>query len=429
MLGAVSVTLLALPVALWVWSAVSLAANRAIAEKAGFPVLVRWITPTNPLWMFYGNTIISLCRMLGVRTSIFPRYYLFGWEGQERYNAHREFGDLFMLVAPGGNWLYVGNSEAAYDILHRRTEFRRNIEQFAVLDVYGKNLSTTDDQEWQKHRKVTAVTFTERNNQLVWRASLAQAHGMLQYWTERSTQPIRTLSDDTKVFTLNVLAAALFSREYPFESQEESLAKAKAGENNQELSYQYRDSLSKILKKIVPIMVFGGERLKARWLPKSWREAGAAVSNFRSYVTGLINEERARREKAHSSKGDSLWQRHDLVSALVRACESEGNEDGVSVRSSESRTMTLTEQEIVSNLFVYAFAGNDTTAITLAHLLVNLAANPQTQEWIAEEIRHYLPGDDYTQWSYDAASKLKRCQAVLVSLSHFYLIHFEICVG
>jgi cytochrome P450 len=276
---------------------------------------------------------------------------------------------------------------------------------------------------------VTAVTFTERNNQLVWKASLAQAHGMLQYWTERSTQPIHTISEDTRVFTLNVFAASLFSREYPFESQQESLAKAKAEKNNQELSYQYRDSLSKILQNIVPILICGSERLKSRWLPKSWREAGNAVSNFRVYVTELINEERAHRDGAQNANGDGVRQSHDLVSALIRACEADKNEDGRSMHGQDSRKMTLTEQEIVSNLFVYAFTGNDTTAITLAHLLVNLAANPQTQEWIAEEICHYLPGDDFTQWSYQAVSKLKRCQAVLVRLSRLQLMHFQICVG
>lgn len=289
--------------------------------------------------------------------------------------------------------------------------------------MYGKDLSTTDDQEWQKPRKVTAVTFTERNNGLVWKASLAQAHGMLQYWTERSTQPVRIISEDTKVFTLNVLAAALFSREHPFESWKESMAKA--GETStKELSYQYRDSLSKILRNIIPILIFGGGKLKSRWLPKSWREAGAAVSNFRSYVTGLINEERAK-----TAKGDSVRQTHDLVSALVRACESEENDDGLSLRSQESRKMTLTEQEIVSNLFVYALAGNDTTAIALAQLLVNLAANPQTQEWIAEEICHYFPGDDFTQWSYQTDPNLKRCLAVLVSFSRLHLIPVQILVG
>lgn len=77
----------------------------------------------------------------------------------------------------------------------------------------------------------------------------------------------------------------------------------------------------------------------------------------------------------------------------------------------------LTEEQIVSNMFVYAFAGNDTTAIVLHHILVNLAAHPETQTWLAEEIQHYLPDDDTSSWSYNTFPKLKRCQAVIVSLT------------
>lgn len=76
--------------------------------------------------------------------------------------------------------------------------------------------------------------------------------------------------------------------------------------------------------------------------------------------------------------------------------------------------MTLTEEEIISNVFVYAFAGNDTTAISLNHLLVHLAAFLETQEWIEEEICHYLPEDDTSQWAYKTFPKLKRCLAVVV---------------
>ena len=51
-----------------------------------------------------------------------------------------------MLVSPGGNWLYVGDASVFADVIHRRTDFRRNMDQFAVLNVPGENLSTADDE-------------------------------------------------------------------------------------------------------------------------------------------------------------------------------------------------------------------------------------------------------------------------------------------
>lgn len=84
-----------------------------------------------------------------------------------------------MVVHPGGVELCVANAETIYETLQRRTDFRQNMEQMAVLNVYGKNMSTTDDQEWQQYRKMTGVTYTEKNNEVVWSRSLKQALGML----------------------------------------------------------------------------------------------------------------------------------------------------------------------------------------------------------------------------------------------------------
>ncbi|KAH8699443.1 cytochrome P450 monooxygenase-like protein [Phaeosphaeriaceae sp. PMI808] len=399
MIVAVLLTLLALPGLLFVWSALSLQTNKAKAETTGLPLLVRWVAPTNPFWMMFGSSIVLKCRALNIGTQHFRRFYNFGWEANERHLVHQELGPAFMLVSPGGNWLCVSDASVFSEVIHRRTDFRRNMDQFAVLNVYGKNLSTTDDEEWQKHRKVTAITFTEKNNELVWQQSLSQARGMLNYWLER--QPINTTADDTKVFTLNVLAAAIFNKSYPFQGAAES----KANVNTQDDSYQYKDSLGKILANIIPIFICGEQGLKAWWTPKSWKSAGTAIATFRSYIAGLINEERDNMDRG-------TQQNQHLVAALVRACESEETENANSAKP--RRNMTLTEEEIISNLFVYAFAGNDTTAIALTHLIVDLAAHPETQEWIAQEIRHYLPEDDISQWSYKTFPKMKRCLAVVM---------------
>lgn len=404
MITAVIVSLLALPGLLFVWSALSLQANKRKAQTTGLPLLIRWVTPTNPFWMMFGSSFVLKCRAWGIGTKFFYRFYAFGWEANERHIVHEELGPVFMLVSPAGNWLCVSDASVFTEVIHRRTDFRRSMEQFAVLNVYGKNLSTTDDDEWQKHRKVTAITFTERNNELVWQQSILQTQGMLEYWLRR--QPVSTIAEDTKVFTLNVLAAAIFNKSYPYQGADES----ESVKEHQDDSYLYRDSLGKILASIIPIFICGEEGLKARWTPKSWKAAGTAIATFRSYVTRLIEEERTNLEL-------DVQKNQHLVAALVRACE--GDKAG---SAQEMRNLTLSEQEIISNLFVYAFAGNDTTAIALHHLLIDLAASPETQEWIAEEIRYYLPESDPTTWTYKTFPKLKRCQAIVVCFYHFLCI-------
>jgi cytochrome P450 len=404
----VVITLIALPAALFVWTAQALAHNRAKAKASGLPYVVRWISPINPFWLLYGSSFVRLCTRLGIATENLKRIYSYGWEANERANIHVEYGDAFMVVHPGGVQLCVSNADTIYEILQRRTDFRRNMEEMAVLNVYGKNLSTVDDQEWQQHRKMTGVTFTEKNNEVVWEQSLKQATGMLEYWTQRAEQPIRSTHNDTKIFILNVLAAALFNKVYEFEGQAETRTEKHVGDT----SYQYRESLSIILSSIIQIFIFGEEGLKAWWTPESWKQAASAMSTFRSYIHGLMNEERTFIKEGKTNN-------QHLVARLVRACEEDQSINNAlpdyADQEKSSRKITLTEEEILSNLFVYAFAGNDTTAIALTNLLVHLAANPESQEWIAEEINYYVPADFNASWKYETFPKLKRCGAVVVS--------------
>jgi hypothetical protein len=246
--------------------------------------------------------------------------------------------------------------------------------------------------------------------------------GMLEYWAERSPQPIRSTPEDTKIFTLNVLAAALFNKVYPFEGQ----AEESKNRHVDDKSYLYRASLSTILSSIIQIFILGEEGLKSWWTPNSWKGAAEAMANFRSYILGLMNEERSYLKQGKTD--------HDhLVARLVRACEVEQESDDEHLdkpadEDNTSRKVNMTEEEIISNLFVYAFAGNDTTAIALTNLIIHLSANPQTQDWIAEELQHYLPSEDFSSWNYTKFKSLKRCGAVIVSTGLLNLRHYLLCL-
>jgi cytochrome P450 len=397
------ITICALPVAFAIWTLVCLFQNYTIANSMGLPITIRFITTGGPLWMLFSYPVIQILSYLPF-TSSFITLYRRGWEARSRYRNHEQFGDLFIIVTPGGNWLKVCNAVLANDILKRKDEFGRDLEAFEVLNIYGKNLATTEGADWNRHRKVAGVTFTERNNELVWRESLKEGTQMLDFWLHRSPKPIRSLEKDARIFTLNVLAAALFDKSYPFESAEESKLREKDGKKD--IASGYRDSLSTILRMIIPILIFGEKTLReAWWMPEFLHKAGHAVKDFRSYVTDLINEER---ELIAQGKQTSP----NLVSNLVKACQEE--EDG-SMKTADSKLgrAILTKDEIISDLFVFAFAGNDTTAITLTFLLVFMAAHPDIQDWVSEELRYYLKDGDITQWDYATCTKLKRCWAVI----------------
>jgi hypothetical protein len=47
------------------------------------------------------------------------------------------------------------------EIMGSRARFPKPIEIYGVLDLYGHNVVTTENEEWRVHRKITAPTFSE----------------------------------------------------------------------------------------------------------------------------------------------------------------------------------------------------------------------------------------------------------------------------
>lgn len=111
-----------------------------------------------------------------------------------------------------------------------------------------------------------------------------------------------------------------------------------------------------------------------------------------------------------------------LMSNLVRA--SDAHFDMITQDANEPivtperpyNTRTLSAEEIFGNISVFNFASHDTTAISLAYSMLLLAAHPEVQDWISEELNVYLRSGSSKEWDYEFAfPKLKRCLAVLVS--------------
>lgn len=138
----------------------------------GLPILVRYITPTNPLWILFGNIIIGLCKRIPMGNGCFTRFYAPGWASNDRHDIHLDLGDVVVLVMPGGNRLHISEPKTAHDILKRRKDFTGESKIMQLLHVYGNNVFTTDGPEWWKHRKANMRAFADID-QLVWQESLA----------------------------------------------------------------------------------------------------------------------------------------------------------------------------------------------------------------------------------------------------------------
>ena len=275
-----------------------------------------------------------------------------------------------------------------------------------MLDIFGPNLGTTEGQDWQRHRKITGAAFNEQSYETVWNESLRQADGMLRWWTLQGSSPITTTAKDVRALSLNVLAHAGFRKDYPFDG------KAENTDTKEALSF--RQTLCFVLDNALLTMVVPAKLLRLPFLPSKWRQVGEAIEALRHHMTALYNDEK-------SNSIQKSREPPNLMGSMVRASEQatyEANTEAKKLRVDHlaPKRVGLTMNEIFGNIFVYYFAGHDTTAAVFAYTVYLLAAHPEIQDWIAEELDQVLPSNDNDQWLYENLfPRLKRCLAVLVT--------------
>ena len=220
---------------------------------------------------------------------------------------------------------------------------------------------------------------------------------MLDYW--RSNNPIKSTADDARTFSLHVLSSAGFGKSYQFQGFNDICPT--------QVATTYKESLQAILDNCILLMVLGTKFLSIKWLPSKLRKLHQATVNFKQYMIEVYEK-----EKEAISDGKSTDR--NLMTSLIRA--SLQSNDGL-----DPNTDGLTESEIYGNIFVFNFAGHDTTAHTLAIAIVLLAAKPAVQVWIYEELQEVFGDRQPSDWNYIADfPRLKRCLAVLLETLRLY---------
>ncbi|CAL8574175.1 hypothetical protein XPA_000143 [Xanthoria parietina] len=276
-----------------------------------------------------------------------------------------------------------------------------------MLNVFGPNVSTAEGPEWQRQRKLTATPFNDQKNVLIWAEALRQAEDMLRSWLAYGEKGVPSTADDSRTLALHVLAFAAFQKSYPFKSW--------MNQNSSDRPTTYRDSLAIILKNVLIILVLPVKAFEIPFLPAKWARVGWAVAEFRRYMLAQLAEEKQLAAEGKQGSGN-------LISNLLRASD-ELAQSGQSTRQTgPARGLKpLTQDEILGNVFVFNFAGHDTTAISLGYSMLLMVAHPGVQDWVAEELNHYLLSDDRQSWKYDEVfPKLKRTLAVLLETLRLY---------
>ena len=334
---------------------------------------------------------LSFLRHLPFGLGAWTQYSLLGWPLHSSYHLHHKLGPAFTIVSPAKNEITVADPVAAEELLSKYKVWTKPSELYEIFNVFGKNVNSVNGEDWQRHRKITGTTFKESNYRIVWDESVKQAGQMCKVWEKAEEITLRRVIDDFALLAMHVLAMGGFGKEYDFDGT--GLDEVEAGHQ-----ISYGTAMKTILLNVMSVVLFSGLKAPSWLLPKSLKELQVATKDFKKYLAERVADERKSAEKGEI--------KDNLMSMLVRANEAAKNEDGA--------RMVLSDDELYGNLFIFNLAGYETTAGTLVYALSLLAAFPDVQNWVMEEVDSNT--ERIQKGNYDEAfPKLVRCLAVMVS--------------
>ncbi|KAL2819073.1 cytochrome P450 monooxygenase [Aspergillus cavernicola] len=258
------------------------------------------------------------------------------WTFREKFSIHAKYGKIFILVTPITCDIYVADGKAAKHILDRRNEFLKPNKLLAKIAAFGQNLATVEGEQWQRHRRLTGRAFHDQTHRIAWDEAYKHASFLVKTWDTSDT--VRSPQSDMARLSLNVLFDACF--DLPHQTGSSGVVKDVAS---------LQTHLEIYLRSLThdhPAILQAG------------RASGALLGES---IQRLIENRKASDRKPTQS---------DLLSSMMMLPRQSG----------------LSESEIAGNLFLFFFAGHETTASTLLYITNLLAIFPKWQDWAIEEV-------------------------------------------
>ncbi|KAF3902403.1 hypothetical protein ABW20_dc0108254 [Dactylellina cionopaga] len=346
---------------------------------------------------------------------------VFRFEPFTRWSAPQGCPKSLVFVGMARIELATWDYEIVAEILRRPKDFPQFDVANFLLNRFGDNVLSTDGEIWARHRKLVASTLNEKISKVVFDQATNLTKGLMGELFEKSgpnakSAETKRMFDLIKKLTITVLANAGMGGNQPW--KDPATKEIKDG-----FKLTYIESVKAVIGNLVLAAVL--PRWFTSWYPSflpgydTMQLLSYAVGEFRNHTADLINE-----EKKRSALRESIT-RNNILSMLLSASQEERKtaaEGGNQAKANAS----LSDQEIMGNMFIFTAAGFDSTSNTIAYSLVELVRNPQYQDWLFEEIDAILPSDPIEPVDYATTfPKAQRCLCVMLETLRLYppLVH------
>lgn len=224
------------------------------------------------------------------------------------------------------------------------------------------------------------------------------------------------LGEDTMTLTLHILTSAGLGFSYDFRGAQEKVDQKEVEEAGHTLSY--RDCLAAVLDNFIMMALLPKRIWSLPWLPKKFENFQTYKSELKKYMVEMVEKTRYEGSE-HANLLSVLVQKNEEARQLK---EADADADGAG-----GAKKGLSDDELYGNIFIYSFAGHETTAHAVCYAMYFLAAFPEVQDWVSEEAREVFKDiEDPEALSYDEVfPRLKRALSVMVRLALHALVETD----
>ncbi|HLO94075.1 MAG TPA: cytochrome P450, partial [Burkholderiaceae bacterium] len=277
--------------------------------------------------------------------------------------------------------LVVADHQLAQDVLRRRPQrvLRSPTTRRVCQELGVDGLFMSEGERWQALRRLTVRAFTPE----MLRSFHPRLRNIGQRWCGRWVQALREgrqpeLSRDLPRFSLEVGVALAMGVDL------------EAGAGSQQLQADIEFLIGQVWRRInstVPVW---------RWFKTApVRAVDAAITRVREALLPIIEQARAHRA-AHPEAAP----RHLLDALLIAQAQPEAGE----------RPIELTDEQLVRLLTELVFAGEDTSAHSMAWLMTLASRHPGAWQHLQTEIAHSCAA---TGPDYDSLRRLPYTEALI----------------
>ncbi|KAF8850616.1 cytochrome P450 monooxygenase-like protein [Acephala macrosclerotiorum] len=378
----------------------SLNRNIAAAKASGLPYRISFISGIpGYLWIATHNLFLGpLHAFKPSRKWLWPKLIHVHRSWYYPQEMRQSLGEVYLIVSPTQIFMGCSNAEANLQLTSRRLDFAKPVEIYAIVDIFGTSLLTTEGEEWKRHRKIVAPAFSEKSNTVVWKETSRQTDGMVGVWSkldgnEPGSMKVKDTAPYTATMALHVICAAGFGVRQLWDGEDEGQLGTNTvpGFNTSKLirghTLTFKDSLNTLLDGIIWLAIFPVSLLKKSPF-ELHKKLLRAFFECTDYFTELSEYKLQQIERGEKSEAGTM----DIMGPLVKASERTPD---------DSKGLYLTKQEMIADSWITLFAGHETSANITHYCLLFLAIELAKQSKLQQDLDSIIGTRPSSEWTYE----------------------------